>query len=159
MILNKIEDRRDSLDKARRRELHDFAVANGVKEITSDTPAILARHILRQRGLTRIVTPPRPLGARNQPGTGLKYQNHMQTPGGQQPPQGVEADMIADLARQFATQARPPAVDPSGDKPLAKWSINELGAEMKRLNIHRDRRDNMKTMREKIEAHRGQNAP
>ena len=32
-------------------------------------------------------------------------------------------------------------------------TINELGAEMKRLNIKRDRRDNMITMRAKIEQH------
>jgi hypothetical protein len=152
MILNKLEDPRSDLDKARRRELHDFAKANGVKEITSETPAILARHILRSRGLTRIKIPPRPLGAINQPGTGLKYQNHLQAPGG--PPQnGIEADMIADLQRQFSQQASAPVADGEA-KPLAKWSINELGAEMKRLKIHRDRRDNMQSMRTKIEAHR-----
>jgi hypothetical protein len=157
MILNKIDDPRTPLDKARRRELYDFARQNGVTEITDQTPAIIARSILRQRGLTRIVIPPRPLGAQNQPGTGLKYQNHMQAPGGPQQT-GVEADMVADLARQFANTQRQAPAD-GADKPLSKWSINELGAEMKRLNIHRDRRDNMKTMREKIEAHRGQNAP
>jgi hypothetical protein len=154
MILNKIDDPRTPLDKARRRELYDFARANGVTEITDQTPAIIARSILRQRGLTRIVTPPRPLGATNQPGTGLKYQNHIQAPGGEHQT-GVEADMVADLARQFAaSQRQAPTSDAAGEKPLAKWSINELGAEMKRLNIHRDRRDNMKTMRTKIEAHR-----
>jgi hypothetical protein len=153
MILNKIDDPRTPLDKARRRELYDFAQANGVTEITDQTPAIIARHILRQKGLTRIVIPPRPLGAQNQPGTGLKYQNQMQAPGGPQQT-GVEADMVADLARQFASTQRQAPADDDGNKPLAKWSINELGAEMKRLNIHRDRRDNMKTMRTKIEAHR-----
>jgi hypothetical protein len=154
MILNKLEDPRTDLDKARRRELYDFAVANGVKEITSETPAIIARHILRSRGLTRIKIPPRPLGAQNQPGTGLKYQDRMQSPGGPQP-NGIEADMVADLQRQFEQQQRAPRPQSQpDDKPLAKWSINELGAEMKRLGIHRDRRDNMKTMREKIEAHR-----
>lgn len=152
LLLKSIDDPRSPLDKAHRRELYEFAKKHGVAEITDETPAILARHILRQRGLTNIKVPPRILGAQNQPGTGMKYQNQIQDGHGAQP-SGIEADMIADLARQFATQTRPEAQEA---KPAL--TFNELRSECKRLGIKFGRKDNLATLREKYEAH-GKNAP
>lgn len=60
--LLKVEDPRDSLDKARRSELLAFARANGVKEIAHDMPAVLMRRILRSKRLTNIRIPRRTLG-------------------------------------------------------------------------------------------------
>ena len=50
MILNKIDDPRDNLEKAHRRELVLFAQAQGVSEITEHMPAILIRRTLRAKG-------------------------------------------------------------------------------------------------------------
>lgn len=55
--LNKIFDPRDSLEKARRKELEKFAKANGVEEVKPGMPAPLMRKYLRQRGLTNIGLP------------------------------------------------------------------------------------------------------
>lgn len=140
MQLNRIDDPRDPLSKARRSELVKYARANGVKEIVPDMPALLMRDILRRRGLTRPPIPNRPLGAQVQNGLPAVAAGTQQS--------GVEADALADLARQYQQQRQPPA-------PLAPTSmgINELRAECKRLGIKLSRRDNMNSMREKIGAH------
>lgn len=57
ITLNRIFDPRDNLEKARRKELENFAKAQGVKEIRCGMPAPLMRKILRQRGLTNITIP------------------------------------------------------------------------------------------------------
>jgi hypothetical protein len=150
-------DPRSNLHKATRYEVYRFAKANNVAEITSEgMPKKLMISILRSRGITNIQIPARKLGALNFP---------QGRPGGgaaaapPAPDGDVEVDEDADLARQWASQqaapvvaapAQVPAVDPPAKAP-AHMSINELGAEMKRLGIHRERRDNMITMRAKIE--------
>jgi hypothetical protein len=136
MQLNRIDDPRDPLSKARRSELVRYARANGVKEIDPDMPALLMRDILRRRGLTRPPIPNRPLGA--------QVQNGLPAVGTQQ--NGVEADALADLARQYQQQRQPPLAP-------STMGINELRAECKRLGIRLSRRDNMNSMREKIGAH------
>jgi len=65
MILDRIIDPRDNLEKARRCELEHYARANGVGEIDPNMPAQLMRRILRAKGLTQIAVPNRPLGAVN----------------------------------------------------------------------------------------------
>ena len=64
MLLKSIDDPRDTLAKARRKELELYARSKGVQEIINDPgmPAILMRQILRQRGFTDIQIPPRVLG-------------------------------------------------------------------------------------------------
>lgn len=154
MILNKIDDPRDNLERARQAELVRFAQSHGLKHITDQVPAILIRAELRQRGLTNIRIPPRPLGATNQPnpiapGPGAKI---------------VEVNAAADLARQFAQQqARPPdphPIKPERPKRLVerpKSEINRLRDQCKALGIKMDRRDRMPDLKAKIEAH-GKNA-
>ncbi len=134
MILNKIEDPRDSLSRARRSELVPFARAKGLTNVTEAMPAVLIRRELRAAGFTRIAVPHRPLGAQNQ--TPL--------------PAGVtegskiaEVDADADLARQFAAQSAP-------IKAVADMAINELRAACKERGIKLSRRDNMQSMREKL---------
>lgn len=162
MFLNKIEDPRDNLAKARLWELQQFAAANNVAEVKADMPAILIRSILRSKGLTRIPVPDRPLGQMNQPHPRPMYKNGLAVAPERQRPQpeqekGVEADAEADLARQYQTKkpARPPRLV---ERP--KSEINKMRDECKRLGIHMDRRDRMPDLKAKIEAHKsGQNAP
>jgi hypothetical protein len=149
MILNKIEDPRSSLQKARRFELLAFARQHGMKDITEQMPADLIRAKLRSRNLTNIKVNAKPLGAA---GDGAA------TP----PPEavnGIEVDYEADLERQFLaqmTQPFPQAKSPA--KPVGSMGINELRAECKRIGIKLGRRDNMVTMKFKIENH-GKNTP
>lgn len=145
MLLRSIDDPRSDLDKARRRELYDFARENGV-ELEEGMPAILMRKILRERGLTRIKIPPRPLGQQNQPGTGLKYKNQMQD-GKAHQPQGIESDAIADLVRQYSEQRRAPAVE---EKRPADMSIHELRAAVKAKGLKLARTDTMQDLRAKL---------
>lgn len=138
MILDRIEDPRDALDKARRIELFRFARAHGLKDVVETMPAILMRRILRERGLTNIKIPPRPLGAMNQA-------NPLppNIPGGVE--KVVEMDAEADLMRQYeATKTAPPS------KPIRMMDINELRRECQRRGIKMGRRDNLLTLREKL---------
>lgn len=141
-VLTRMEDPRDSLDRARLSELVRYARANGLTGISSDMPAILIRRQLRDRGLTRINVPPRTLGH-------TEAAAIVETP----PAAGGSiVDAEADLARQFEQQQAVPTLPyAGGSKNLAKMSINELRAECRRLGIKLSRRDNMITMRAKID--------
>ncbi len=151
MILNKIEDPRDNLEKATRRELFLFAREQKVNEISDEMPAILMRDILRRRGLTRIRVPPRPLGAMNG--------GHASAGPAVPEANGVEADAIADLARQWAQQARAPEAQEPAAPPLATMDINALRRICKAEGIPMGRRDRMPDLVAKIEAKRnGQDA-
>lgn len=163
MILNKVEDPRDTLAKARRWELVQLAKANGVSEIDADMPADLMRTILRQKGVTRVQIPPRPLGQQNQPNARKMYRNGQlltppPAPARQEQQKVVEVNADADLMRQWQQErAAQKNAEAAPAKPLDQMGINELRNECKRLGIHVERRDNMQTMKAKIEAH-GQNA-
>lgn len=148
MQLNRIDDPRDPLSKATRGELRRFAksighynfVYSGMNWTAESAPATITRAFLRSIGQTRIKIPNRPLGS--------QVQNGLPATPAMASQNGVEADALADLARQYQQQRQPPA-------PLAPTAmgINELRAECKRLGIKLSRRDNMNSMREKIEAH------
>jgi hypothetical protein len=165
------DDPRSPLQKATRYELIAYARANGVADAIvaawhrqiDNIPADILRDELRSRGLTRPPMRPRTLGLPN----GNTAPSDIAAASS-----GPEIDAIADLKRQFLSQPAAPApapprpvpvqssIDPAPaapTTPLAHMSILELGREMKRLNIKRDRRDNMIIMRQKIEAH-GQDA-
>lgn len=145
MLLNRIDDPRDNLEKAHRLELVRFANANGLTQITEHMPAILIRRELRSRGLTNIRIPRRILGAQNQAAS-LPPGN-----GGPQP-KVVEMDAAADLARQFRTEAAVPL--PNGrprrlvERPKSK--INLLRDQCKELGIHMGRRDKTEDLERKI---------
>lgn len=142
-VLKRIDDPRDALDKARHIELVAFVRANGILDITPDMPAILIRRRLRAKGIRRIPIPERPLGV-------VTGQTITDTA-----PTGIESDAADDLERQFKATPKPVAQD----KKLSQMSINELRAHGKKLGIKWSRRDNMITMREKIEAQQsGENA-
>lgn len=143
-VLKSIDDPRSPLDKTRRIDLVRFAKTQGIKEVTEQMPAILIRKIFKDRGIHRVPARLQTLGQT----AGAAASQAAIVP--DEAARAVDAE--ADLARQFAAQVPQQPVR----KTPAQMSINELGAEMKRLNIKRDRRDNMITMREKIEAH-GQN--
>lgn len=148
MILNKIDDPRDNLERAKRGELVAFAQAHGLRHVTWDTPAILIRAELRAKGITNIRVPPRPLGS--QAG---RHHQAMAAPN----QKVLEVNAAADLARQFEQQqaAPPPTPLPRTDKPkrLAerpRSEINRLRDECKRLGIKMERKDNLTTLKAKI---------
>lgn len=145
MILNKIDDPRDNLEKAHRLELVKFAQAHGVAEITEHMPAILIRRTLRARGLTNILIPPRPLGTTNAvPTTGEKV---------------PQIDAADDLARQFAAQSAPPKKNARPPRLVErpKSEINKLRDICKERGIKMARRDGKDDLKRKIAEH-GPNA-
>lgn len=137
MILNKIDDPRDALSRARRMELFRFAQAQGISDIVQEMPASLMRRMLRARGLTNIRIPPRMLGAQNASGSS-------QQAGPDHKVNEIDAD--DDLARQFQEQQKAKQAAPAA----GKMSMNELRAECKARGIKMDRRDNMETLRAKL---------
>ena len=104
MQLLNIIDPRDNLEKAKRRELLDFAHAHGLNHLTSEMPAILIRKQLRAHGLTNIKVPSRPLGK-------------VETSGSLTADQAVSDENIVsidaadDLARQYG-------LEPIEEKPI-----------------------------------------
>lgn len=122
-VLHRIDDPRDALQKARRYELLQFAKAHSVTDIVPGMPANLMRRILRERGLTHINVPPRPLGV----------------VGGNATPQDAPATQVNaddDLMRQYTMQ-----------KSVDDMTIGELRSEAKRRGIKQkigESRDSLK---------------
>lgn len=138
-ILKRIDDPRGPLDRLRRYELLNLARQNNVPDVNDNTPAILMRKRIKAAGVKNIPIVHRRLGVTEG------------APMASGEPDGVEVDAEADLERQFA------ATPPAPVKTPAQMAINELRAEAKRLGIKLTRRDNMITMKAKIEEH-GKNA-
>lgn len=148
--LKRIDDPRDSLDKARRKELERFAATHGVKEVVPGMPAILMRRILRSHGLSNIQIPKRTLGA-PEPGS---------APPGHDPRVTNDGVSIADVAAQGGE-----AVD-AGDDLMRQWvgqekqkpthlpghAINELRAQCRERGIALARTDTMASLKEKLDA-------
>lgn len=175
MYLNKIDDPRDSLAKAKRRELIEFAHANGQMDITERMPAADytdengrehpgIRTILRQRGLTRISIPNRPLGKRGRHETRPLLPHK---PTNAAPPDDEWAEFQKWKAARQQNESSSPhpssAAPPAAEKPprlmeRPKQEINTLRDECKRLGIKMDRRDNKDALKAKIAAH-GQDTP
>jgi len=140
MQLHKTEDPRDSLQKARRKELFEFAKQHNVRAIAPDMPADLMRGILRQHGLTNIRTYHPPLGSTQQDGTGLerKYKNGLLAANGrahETMPKGVEVDAMADLMRQYAQQKRDRLMYTRPYKSPVEMNIQEARQECLRQGI------------------------
>ena len=151
MILNKIDDPRDALQKATRFQLSEFARSigqfnfnfNGVAFQADLAPANVTRAYLRSIGKTniRVVAPALGSSGRAPESTGGNVTQ-------------VNAD--ADLARQFASQTAPA---PTAEPPLSEMGINELRKICQGYGIKLGRQANKQSMRELIEAHRnGQDA-
>ena len=131
MLLSRIDDPRDTLERASRDELFFFAQERGVTEIEQNMPAILMRKILRQKGLNSINIPNRPLGAN--PGVVIA-----------DPQEKVpEMDADAALEEQWRQSKEAP-------KDVSKMGMQELRSECKRRGIKMARTDNLKTLREKL---------
>ena len=164
MRLNRIDDPRDTLSRARRRELVEFAHAQGQMDITEDMPADDyqdlsgkklpgIRSLLRQRGLNHIPIPSRTLG---------KSGRHETMPLTPAKPAAVAAD-VSDEWAQFqkwkASQQPQPAKPARKAKyqqrlvPRPQSEINKLRDECKRLGIKMDRRDRKDDLKAKIAAH------
>src|SRR5262245_14880558 len=139
MKLDRIDDPRDSLDKAHRLELVRFANANGMKEINENMPAILIRRELRKKGLTNIRIPKRPLGAQNPP----PAENSENV---------VQASADDDLARQYS-QPQPSHRRYRRLVERPKLEINILRDKCKSLGIKMERRDGTNSLKAKIEAY------
>lgn len=138
--LLKIEDPRDSLDKARRSELLAFARANGVTEIAHDMPAIVMRRILRSKRLTNIRIPRRTLG---QPE--LRPDALVST----EPNNVVSLDAGDELMRQYQAGAMAVPAAPS----LDTMTRAELAKACKAKGIAMARTDKKETLMEKLSAH------
>lgn len=136
ITLNKIFDPRDNLEKARRKELENFAKANGISDVRPGMPAPLMRKILRQMGLTGIPVPrhrflggPPDMAVQNRPD-----QNRIEP----QNAKGEEIDATALLEREWS-------------KPdFNSMSIIELRRECKSRGIKLARTDKMTDMVRKL---------
>ncbi len=141
-------DPRDNLDKARRRELVEFANANGLTDVTEMMPADGdggIRQLLRSKGLTRIPVPRRDLGAQASERT---------FPMRGAPTKKIEVsdDQLKEFQKFLAWKAQQgKPVAPKPDKPVAEMSFNELRQECKRRSIKFGRKDNLKTLRAMLE--------
>jgi hypothetical protein len=155
-------DPRDNLDKAHRRELVEFARANGL-EVSEDMPAddiegkpgTGLRNFLRAKGVTRIAIPRRSIDGR---GTEKTFSLKARKPA---PPLATSDEW--NEFQQFKAwkasqhgQAAPAAPIPvASDKSVEAMSINELRDACKTRGIKMERRDNMASLKAKLN---GENA-
>lgn len=108
--LHRIQDPRDSLERARRSELVEFAKKKGISEIVPEMPAILMRKILRSRGMTDIRIEPRQLGEMTRTKINAKVSTAKPVKDRTgEPPKIVEVDAEADLLRQWKVEQTAPA--------------------------------------------------
>lgn len=154
LILNKITDPRDSLEKAKRYELVKFAHEHGHTQITTEMPAILIRKYLRSQGLTNIKIPHRPLG-----------QPPKDSPNALQSTAVDEKnvptfDAEDDLARQFGLDMtdKTDLIEPEKPKPEKKntniiHEIAKLRTKCKELGITMNVHDTRATLKAKLKAH------
>ena len=155
MFLNKIDDPRDPLQRAKRRELVEFAHQNGHTHITTEMPAIYIRNYLRAQGLTNIRVPNRPLG---QPPKNSSTA-HPSLMNGEVSEENVQTfDADADLARQFGLDVpvdRSDTVEPVKEKPKPKntniiHEIAELRRQCKKRGIKMSVHDTRETLKAKL---------
>ena len=157
LTLKSIDDPRDVLSRMRRWELVQYARQHKVSEVSPEMPAPLIASILRSKGLNGrdAPIPPRPLGQQNQPharrlykadGSPKVHEARQHTPVASGSEINAEADLMRQWQEQQAQQQAPKAAARGASE------INTLRAECKRLGIKVERRDNMQTMKAKIEA-------
>ena len=127
-ILQKVEDPRDSLDRARQFELYAYAQRHGISEIVKTMPAILMRRILRSKGLTNVPIPPRTLGKAD-----------VQTIAPETDANSVDA--AADLARQFKE---------AKVVPIEQMTRAQLAKTCKARGIKMQRTDTKEMLQEKL---------
>ena len=146
MQLNKIQDPRDALSKARRIQLSRFAEARGIAEIQPTMPAELMRQILRGKGITTIGVVAPPLGGQNiETGTDGDQSG------------GVEVNATADLAKQWAAQQAAEALETTEPDPIQKSppkvynEMNDLRAQCKERGIKCARTDKIADLRKKLD--------
>lgn len=123
--LHRIQDPRDSLERARRSELVEFAKKKGISEIVPEMPAILMRKILRSRGMTDIRIEPRQLGEMTRTKINAKVSTAKPAKDRTGEPQKiVEVDAEADLLRQWKVEQTTPAASEAASaaprKPRAR---------------------------------------
>lgn len=144
MEILRIEDPRDNLEKARRKELEMFARQKGVTEIDPRMPATIMRKILRQKGLTDIQIPKRVLG--QNPGAAVDP-----VIAGGQP--AHEVDAVSDLVRQWKEEATRPAHTPE-PQSIERMSIAQLRMACREAGVKLARTDSGETIRKKLRAAR-----
>ncbi len=145
-------DPRDNLDKAHRRELIEFAQANGL-EIDPNMPAddiegkqgTGLRNLLRSKGLTRIVIPHRTIKRR-----GTERTFPIKTMAAQAAPavaQQATSDEWAEFQKFKAFQASRTV---KVEKLVGEMTMGELRTAAKAKGVKIERRDNMETLRAKL---------
>lgn len=143
----RIDDPRDALQRARMKDIIRFAREKNINEIDPEMPAMLARPIIRGKGLAgafaawaRANVHFAPLGSAPQRPAVTSDQ-------------AAAVDAEADLAAQWAANRKQDLDTGRTKRPERHNPMNELRAEAKKLGIKIDRRDNVERLRAKVEAH------
>jgi hypothetical protein len=153
----RVQDPRDSLDKARRTELIAFARQHKIGEIVPGMPATLMRRILRSKGLTQISVQERMLGMRQKPTPKITTEKpSRRTPDAEAEIVTVDAD--DDLLRQWQSQQSRHVAEESvvvvRHKPYrdpARPTMAEVKKEAKRLGLKPPRTMKMPELIELVE--------
>lgn len=138
----KQDDPRDALEKATRDELVQFAHAKGQSDISEMMPAVVIRKTLRERGLTNINIPNRPLGAYTNSAKLFGLVDGPPVPPQSQPQQQKALDADELLMAEWKNKQESPAVE--------SMTMGELRAHCKRVGIKMARTDNMETLKAKL---------
>lgn len=146
MLLKRIDDPRDTLEKATRYELWKFALARGVNDIEQEMPADLMRKVLRARNVTDIhVHFPNLLHRKIGMQRGV---NATPTVADAVVP-AAQVDASDDLMRQWKEQKVRDAQPPGPPKTYNEMA--ELRKECRRRGIKLARTDKIGDLRAKLE--------
>lgn len=167
MQLNRIDDPRDWISKARARELVEIAHAQGHHDITEAMPAddytepdgkLMPgiRTMLRQRGVKRVPTPQRPLGKAGRHETQPIIAKAQPAAAPADPDWAEFQQWKAWKASQQQAAPAEPAPKPKRLVERPVQEINTLRDYCKANGIKMDRRDNKASLKAKVEAHKAE---
>lgn len=125
-----MDDPRDSLERATRWELYDYAKRMGCEEVKEPMPHMLAAQILRAKGHRNIHTNAPPLGSGAILGSSPRIDADK------------TVDAMADLKRQYEEQQA--SFSPEGK------NFNEIRSELKRRGVKLSRRDTLEVLKKKL---------
>lgn len=140
-----IEDPRDALEKARRKELERFMKERIPAEFAPGMPAPLMRRRLRAAGHTDIRIPRRILGQPSAVHTDATAV-HLQGANGH----GPAMDATDELERQWREQA---AARPAPPRTVDDMNLAEMRHYAKTIGVQQGARETKVTLREKIRRH------
>ena len=154
LMLQKIQDPRDPLQKARRSELVAFAKRKGIEDIDENMPAELMRKILRGKGINQLDHAPTQVLGSTQDRRGREVPEPTQE-------NTREVSAEADLERQWREhqeRVKQEQAERMAARGPRDMTIQELRKQVKAHGLKNDRNESRADIIKRLEQHLGKDA-